>query len=167
MAIKLPNIDWETHLKPGNLERCAFYWLWGLLLVSALALLVGVNQPHPKFFRPLYWPMQELAWLLSGIAAVYLVYRWQQADRQLFPDGKIHFVNKDKLAFWLMILTGLNVGLTSVIGHNIFLSLFWDRLIHGVVMIACLAAAYHLHLRYHAVGSLFAQKNRADTQSAP
>lgn len=153
-------MDIEAHTQPDSLERYAFWWLMALLVFSAAAMFMDARPALTLIVGYSAWSLLKLAWIVSGAAAVYLVYRWNQTGKKVFGGDD----SKDKLAFWFMILTGLNVGLTGVTGNNIYLSIFYGSLVYVATGVACLAAAYHMHTRWKANGEkLFTAGSAAAT----
>jgi hypothetical protein len=84
------------------------------------------------------------AWIISGIAAGYLLYRWYDGGQKIF-GGRDH---KDTLAFLVLGISGLNLGFTGIFGKNLGMTIASGRLVFALVAIAYLVAAWHLWTRY-------------------
>ena len=83
----------------------------------------------------------KVAWLISGVTAAYLLYRWYVNGMRVF--GQNH--TKDTLAFIVMIASGLNLGLVGLIGTNIGMTIAASRPVFIVVAIIYLFSAYYLY----------------------
>jgi uncharacterized membrane protein YuzA (DUF378 family) len=95
-----------------------------------------------------------LSWIISGVAAVYLLYMWSK-NRTLFGAKE----KLDMVAFLVMIVSGINLGLAGILSKNIGMSVFYGTVVFWVVGIIYLLSAYHLHRRWKANGGrLFKQQ---------
>lgn len=139
---------------PHDLEKYSFYWSEIKLLVAAVALLLGGVPPIFLVFgfAPGLYALiglgLKLAWILSGAAAVYLGWRWMQAKQHLF--GKKD--RKDLLAFGVLVVSGINLGLTGLLGSNIGMTISHNRFVFMVVAILYLWAAWHLWNKWKSHG---------------
>ena len=144
-------MDIKHHTHPDSLERYSFWWSEARLLVAAVALFVG---GVPPIFLITPYPLLgiavmglKIAWLISGLASVYLIYRW-------YNGGKV-FGGKDitdVLAFWVMVISGVNLGLTGILGQNPGMTISSGRTIFFVVGIIYVVTAAYLYRRWSAYG---------------
>lgn len=143
-----------NYTSPGQLEKASFLWSEVRLVVAALALFLGGVPPIYYVFgylSPLYGLIRlglTLAWIISGLAALYMLYRWNNNGRKLF--GKME--QYDTYAFWVTVVSGINLGLAGVLGRNIGMSILYGHLIFGVVGLLYLATAWHLWKRWNESG---------------
>ena len=137
----------------SNLDRYTFLWSQARLLLGALALLLGGVPPVlflvrvPALFAVVA-PFLKLAWIVSGVASAYLLYRWN-AKRHVLFGGK---AQKDTIAFFVSIVTGLNLGVTGLFGKNIGMSITSSKLIFVIAAIIYLGAAFYLFKRWRSAG---------------
>jgi hypothetical protein len=134
-------------------ERWSFLWTEVRLVVAAVALILGGVPPVYRllpfpFLYGIVFPLLQLSWLLSGVAAGYLVYAWNAAGRKVFGG----VLRKDVAAFWIAVVSGINLGLAGLIGKNIGMSLASGYVVFLVFAALYLASAYHLHARWVANG---------------
>ena len=80
------------------------------------------------------------------MVSVYLLYRWGKSGRKVFGSND----KKDLGAFFVMIVSGINLGLVVVFGQNIGMSILSNRLVFVIVGLLYLASAYHLYKRWKA-----------------
>ncbi|MEK7583775.1 MAG: hypothetical protein AAB490_00895 [Patescibacteria group bacterium] len=140
-----------------NLDRYTFLWSQARLLLGALALLLGGIPPVlflvrvPALFAVVA-PLLKLAWIISGVASAYLLYRWHAKKKVVFGGT----AQKDTVAFFVSVVTGLNLGVTGLFGTNIGMSITSSKIIFVVVAILYLMAASHLFMRWKSVsGKIF------------
>ena len=144
-------MEYKQHTHPDNLERYAFLWSEARLIIAALALFIG-GYPPVLYFLPisgLYGIVSiflKLSWIVSGVAAVYLVYRWLGNGQMLFG----HKDTKDMVAFLVMVISGVNLGLVGLIGQNVGMTILSSYALFVIVAIAYLVSAYHLYTRWKA-----------------
>jgi len=141
------NIQHHTH--PDQLERYSFLWSEARLVVAALALFLGGYPPVLYFFPMLAgttMPLLKLSWIVSGAASAYLIYRWHGGERKLFGARE----QWDMYAFFVSVVSGLNLGLTGLTGNNIGMSIAYGKPIFAVVGLIYLIAAWHLWQRWSA-----------------
>ncbi len=146
-------MDIKEHTTPEKLERYAFLWSLAKLGVAALSLFFGAtpfiyNIPVLMRFGSSLLP---LSWLISGVAAGYLLYRWHKGGQKLFGGTD----KKDKVLFFVLGVTGINLGLTAF-GNNIGMSLLYGMPIADIVFkltaLVYLFTLYHLYTRWQASG---------------
>jgi hypothetical protein len=146
-------MDIKNHTTPAKLEYYAFMWSEVRLFVAALALFLG-GYPPIIYFLPipglygLLYVGLKLAWLVSGIAAAYLLYRWHTGGQKLFGSKD----TKDTVAFMVMCVSGINLGLVGVLGTNIGMSITSNYIVFVIASVAYLTAAYHLYNQWKAYG---------------
>lgn len=146
-------MDISQHTTPEKLERYGFLWSEARLVVAALALFLG-GYPPVLYFNPLpalYSPLSSLltlAWIISGIVSAYLVYQWHKNNQTIFGGKDM----KDTIAFFVNIVSGINLGLTGILGENIGMNISSDKVVFMVVGVLYLATAYHLYTRWNAHG---------------
>ena len=141
----------KKYTQPNELEKLSFLWSQARLVVAAVALFIG-GVPPLLAFNPipglygLLSSLLTLAWIISGAASAYLLYRWQAGGQMLF-GGKNQ---KDLAAFAVSIISGFNLGLTGLLKTNIGMSISSNQLIFIVTGLIYLAAAWHLFQRWNA-----------------
>lgn len=146
----------NKYLEPRELERYSFLWSEVRLVVAAAALLLGgvppllLVLPSAETFGAV-WLVLKIAWIISGAASAYLLYQWFQ-KRRLF--GKKD--TRDTVAFFVSIVSGLNLGITGILGQNIGMSLVSNSpLNYPIFVIAAvvyLAAAFYLFQQWKGNG---------------
>jgi|SRR3989344_1470676 len=146
-------MNFQEHTQPDKLERYSFLWSEIRLLIAAVALFLGGYPPLLYIFRisSLYGIenlLLKLCWIISGVASGYLLYRWFTGNKMLF-GGK---ANLDTAAFFVSIVSGINLGITGLLGTNIGLSISSNKLILVIFGLLYLASAYHLSKRWKASG---------------
>lgn len=145
--------EFKKHLEPARLERYAFLWSETRLLIAALALFLGGVPPVIFIFgkiglSSMVWSLLNLAWIISGIASLYLLYRWNEAGRRVFGGTDM----RDTVAFFVSIVSGFNLGVTGLFGRNIGMSITHNYTIFIIVGVLYLVSAWHLHTRWKAFG---------------
>ena len=109
-------MDIKEHLKPDKLERYSFLWSEVRLLIASIALFLGGVPPVFKIISSssglfsLVGSLLTLSWIISGVAAAYLLYRWYSGKMMLFGGKK----PLDTTAFFVMIVTGFNLGFAGL-----------------------------------------------------
>ncbi|MBI5456462.1 hypothetical protein HY969_01850 [Candidatus Kaiserbacteria bacterium] len=146
-------MDFKDHTHPDKLERYSFLWSEVRLVVGAAALLLGGVPPVLYFlaFSPLYglvYALLKLAWVISGVASAYLVYRWYQNGMKVFGGNE----TKDTVAFAVSIASGLNLGFVGIAGTNIGMSITSNYIVFVAAAVLYLAVAYHLYTRWKKQG---------------
>ncbi len=146
-------MDTQDFLKPDSLERNSFLWSEARLVVAAVALLLG-GVPPLRLLLPmaglygLVGTILTLAWIVSGVASVYLLYRW-------FTGGKVLFGAHEPLdmgAFFVSAVSGINLGFTGLMGSNFGMSIFSGRVLFGITALIYLASAAYLWRRWSISG---------------
>ncbi len=139
-----------NHMHPDNLEKYSFVWSEARLLVAAVALLIG-GVPPVLLIIP-GWSLTVLllkvCWLISGAASLYLAYRWYSAKRTIF--GKKDSL--DSFAFFILVVSGINLGLAGLLGQNIGMSIWSGRIIFVVVAFLYVWTAFYLWKRWKVAG---------------
>jgi uncharacterized membrane protein YuzA (DUF378 family) len=148
-------MDYKHHLHPDRLERYSFLWSEARLVIAAVALFIGGTPPliAAAFalrlpILGLIVPLLTLAWILSGAASAYLLYRW-------FKGGQRVFGGKDKMdtaAFFVSVVSGLNLGLAGLLSRNIGMSIFPGYVFFVIAGLAYLVSAWHLYRRWKSHG---------------
>jgi len=152
-------MDLNKLTKPDKLELYSFEWSLVRLVVAAATLILSGSVPivyrlFSYSFYPLY-TLLNLSWIISGLSAGYLLYRWHNGGQKLF--GKKD--QKDMAAFLVMGVSGINLGIVGLLGTNIGMSISSARIVLVIVGVAYLASAYHLHQRWQENGKkLFEEK---------
>lgn len=140
----------KNYTKPDQLERYSFWWSQARLVIAAIALFSGGMPVVYLLFRTsgLYRilnPFLTLTWIISGLASAYLLYRWNANKQKLF-GGK---TSLDTAAFFVSVVSGLNLGIAGLIGTNIGMSISSNSSIFVIVALLYLAAAAHLLIRWN------------------
>ena len=139
--------------KPEQLEKWSFIWSEARLVIAAVALLIGgipvlsALLPLPALFG-LIRLVLTLSWIISGLASIYLAYRWYTGGRKLFGKQDI----KDTTAFFISIITGVNLGLTGIFGNNPGMSLMSGPGIFRITALVYLIVAVYLYWRWKQSG---------------
>ena len=153
-------------MSSDKLEMYAFVWLLLLLLFSAAAMFLGAQPLVLKVAGSSssgVYSLLNLAWIVSGVAAVYLTYLWVKGGKQVFGGND----QKSKFAFFFMLVAGYNMGLTGVLGNNIFLSFASGMALYVIAGALCLISAYLLWTGWKANGqSLFASSGASSSASS-
>ena len=137
----------------AELERYSFLWSEARLLIAALALLLG-GIPVLRAILPvaalagLVNIVLTLAWIVSGIASGYLLYAWYASGMKLFGGKRAG----DMIAFFVSVVSGLNLGVTGLIGTNPGMAIASGRLVFLVVGALYVATAIYLWRRFKASG---------------
>lgn len=141
------NIMRHTH--PDNLEKYSFLWSEVRLVIAAIALFLGGVPPILKIASSsLVFPLLTVAWIISGAASGYLLYRWNVSGQKLFGGTD----TKDKIAFLVSVVSGINLGIVGITGKNIGMSIYSSYPIFIIVGLIYLASFWHLHTRWHTSG---------------
>lgn len=133
----------HEHTTPEMLVRYAFLWSLARLVIAAFSLFFGATPIiyHVMGFGNMAMSLLPLFWLISGVASIYLLYRWYKAGMTVF-GGKDA---KDMVFFLIMVVTGLNLGYAAI-GTNLGMGMVWDvpvaALIFKATALLYLAVAY-------------------------
>lgn len=137
------------HTQAAKLEHYSFVWSELRLLIAALALFLGGVPPVLKLSTAsLVANLLTLSWIVSGVASAYLLYRWYAVHGTLFG----HKNRTDKLAFFVSVITGINLGLAGLLSTNFGLSISNNRFILFIVGILYLLTSLYLYRRWQAHG---------------
>lgn len=134
-------------------DRYAFQWSQARLIIAAVALFIG-GYPPIFFILPivgLYGVITlllKLAWLLSGIASAYLLYRWHMSGHKLFGASDA----KDRAFFLVSAISGLNLGLTGLLGNNPGMRIMSGTIIFIIVGLLYLYTFWYLQKRWNTAG---------------
>lgn len=135
----------HEHATPDKLERYTFQWSLARLVIAAVSLILGGYPIAVKIIPiPLIYSLLNLCWIASGVSAAYLAYRWNSAGQRLFGTKD----QKDRIAFFVLVISGINLGIVGLIGTNIGMSISRSSTVFIVTGILYLASAYHLHTRW-------------------
>ncbi len=142
-------MELHEHASPDNLERYTFQWSIARLFIAAISLIVGGYPIAYKIIPiPITSSLLTLCWIASGVSAVYLAYRWYGNDQKLFGTHN----KRDRIAFIVLVISGVNLGIVGLIGTNIGMSISGSKIVYIVTGILYLASAYHLHTRWKSHG---------------
>lgn len=140
-------MDIKTLTQPNTLERYAFLWSEARLLIAALALFLGGVPPALYFLPSMYGvilPLLNLAWIISGVAAAYLLYRWNAVGKKVFGT----YDRKETVSFFVLVISGLNLGLAGLIGRNIGMTLSNSHTVFMLAGVVYLLTAIFLWKRW-------------------
>jgi uncharacterized membrane protein YuzA (DUF378 family) len=143
----------NKYAQPDQLERNSFLWSEVRLIIAAVALFIGGYPPLLRFnpISALQGPLSTLltlAWLISGAASLYLLYRWNQAGMRVFGGMD----TKDRVTFLVSIVSGINLGLVSLLDRNIGMSISSNYGVFVIVGFLYLFSAWHLYKRWDESG---------------
>ena len=142
-------MDIKKHTHPDNLEKYAFLWSEARLLIAAVALFLGGVPPIIKIFSSsVVYSLLNLSWIISGVAATYLFYMWYTKGMKLF-GGTDH---RDAAAFFITVVSGINLGLVGIIGTNIGMAISSNKIIFAIVGVLYIVSALHLFMRWNENG---------------
>ncbi len=142
-------MDIPQHTTPDRLERYSFLWSIVRLVIAAVALFLGGTPPVLLIFRNvgIVSMLLILSWIISGLASLYLIYRWSKT-KTVF-GGKQKY---DVWTFWIMIISGLNLGIMGILGTNIGMQISTNKIIFLLTGAIYLVSAYHLYTRWKSHG---------------
>jgi len=146
-------MDIKQHTTPNMLEKYSFWWSEARLVLAAVALLLGgipvifAIFPIPGLFG-LVGMFLKLAWIISGVASGYMLYRFWTGGKKVFGGTK----QKDVVAFWFSVVTGLNLGIAGLLNMNIGMNIASGRIIFFIAGILYLLVAWHCYQRWNASG---------------
>ncbi|MBS3902948.1 MAG: hypothetical protein KGZ30_01065 [Anaplasmataceae bacterium] len=141
------------HSQPELLDTYTFLWSEARLVIASIALLSGGVPVLMLIFKVSFFfgavrMILALTWIISGIASLYLLYRWYQKKWRLF--GRKELI--DQIAFLVSCISGINLGLTGLTGNNLGLSLTSS---YGLLILTAflyLWSAFHLAQRWRSSG---------------
>ena len=146
-------MDIKEHTQPAKLERYSFLWSEVRLVIAAVALLLG-GIPPALYLLPipalygLIIVLLKLAWIVSGAASAYLLYRWYIGGRKVFGGNDM----KDNVAFFVSVISGINLGIVGLLGTNIGMARTSNYIVVVIGALLYLAAAYQLYTRWKSHG---------------
>lgn len=146
-------MDFEKYSQAQKLEKYSFLWSEARLLIAALALFMGgvppvlVLLPAPSLYG-LVSSLLNLAWIISGLASAYLLYRWYSGKNLLFGGKE----GLDTATFLVSIVSGINLGLAGLFRRNIGMSISSNRLIFVIVGLIYIASSLYLFKRWNGYG---------------
>lgn len=141
-------------MNDDTFEKWSFLWSEARLLIAAVALFIGGVPPllflgvNAPAVLPLVSILLKLAWIVSGVASTYLLYRWVNGGMKVFGG-------QDKLdvgAFLIMAVSGINLGITGVLGTNIGMMLSSHFLVFIVTAVVYVCVAVYLYRRWNTYG---------------
>jgi len=134
----------KHHTSEENLIKYSFMWSEARLAIAAGALFLGGVPPLTLVLSgSKMYTILNLAWLISGVSAAYLLYQWNDKGQRLFG----HNDKKDTYAFFVMVISGINLGLVPILG-NIGMSISSNTVIFWVVGIIYLLSLYQLKMSW-------------------
>lgn len=139
----------QQYTQPATLEKYSFLWSQARLVIASVALFLGGIPPVLYFMSgssSLIYNGLKLAWIISGVASVYMLYRWNTNGRMLFGAK----IQRDTIAFFVSVVSGINLGIVGLLGSNIGMSFSSSKIVFIVVGILYLISAYHLQMRWSA-----------------
>lgn len=138
----------QQQASPANLEKYSFLWSEARLVIAAIALFIGGFPPilkiAPYALYSLASSLLTVAWIISGITSAYLLYRWYTGTKTLFGGKK----QLDAAAFFVSVISGINLGLTGILGTNIGMTISSNYTVFILVGVIYLASAFHLYKRW-------------------
>lgn len=158
----------KEHGTPEKLEYYAFMWSMARMLIAALSLVLG----GPVVYEILGYQnmfstvgaLYDLACVISGVAAAYLLYLWFQNGNRVFGASD----QKDTIAFFVMVVSGFNLGLVGLGAENPGLSIFSAQVFWYLGAAIHLAATYYLYTRWVSNGKrLFGGVERSSSATMP
>ncbi len=138
-----------------EMQSKSFLWSEIRLVIAALSLFVGglpiVYLILPASIYGLTRVLLTIAWIVSGVASCYLLYGWHKAGYTLFG----HKNSTDMFAFLVMIISGINLGITGIFSSNIGMTISSNRIIFDLVGIIYLWTAWYLWRKWSVNGRRF------------
>lgn len=137
----------------NKLEKYSFLWSEVRLVLAAVALIAG-GTPFLHLILPMrvFYNLSSsiltICAIISGLASVYLIYRWMKSDKKLFGGSD----SKDRYAFLISVVSGINLGFVGLVGNNVGMSIFRTYIFWVIAAIAYLWSAYHLYQRWNVSG---------------
>jgi hypothetical protein len=157
-------MDIKEKVQQRSLVEWAFMWNQARLIIAGITLVIAQQVPvlvYLPVLGRLASSFMVLAWLISGVAAVYLIYNWYTSGKTVFGGND----TKDVIAFWVATISGVHLGLAAIY-TNIGFAVTPDFLIVPAMILAGLAyfwSAYRLHSR-GGVKALFANNTNPSTE---
>ena len=122
-------------------------------MIAAIALFLGGIPPVfflitvPSLFGVVRAGL-TIAWIISGIASCYLLYAWNAHHQKLFGEKN----QADMAAFFVSVVSGINLGLAGILNRNIGMNIIFDKTIFLIVGLIYLASAWRLYSRWKSSG---------------
>lgn len=143
------SVDIKAYTTPAKLERFSFLWSEARLLIAAVALLLGGIPPVLYFLQipalyGLIGLLLKLAWIVSGVASAYLLYRWYTGGQKVFGGSD----KKDMVTFFISVVSGINLGIVGLLGTNVGMSITSNYIVFVITAVLYLFAAYQLYTRW-------------------
>ena len=161
-------MDIKEHTTPKNLFKYAFMWNQVRLVVAAASLIVGGFPVALRIFsssNSMVGSLLTLSWIISGVAALYLLYMWFQSGKKLWGGSE----RTDVAAFWVAIISGLHLGIAGILGTNIGMTVIPSTFLTLVMLVAgvlYLWSAWHLYNRSKG-GDMFGASTAPQANTAP
>ena len=143
----------KEHTTPDKLLRYSFIWSEVRLIVAAVALILGgvplilFVVPVPALFG-LVRLLLSIAWIVSGLSSLYLLYQWFLHGKKLFGKEE----QKDKITFLVSVVSGINLGLVGISGTNVGMSISSNKVVFLIVAVLYVFSAIHLYRRWKSHG---------------
>jgi hypothetical protein len=138
----------NEHTTPEKLIRYAFLWSLARMMIASLSLFLSATPIAYRFLGSSAYSLLPLFWLISGAASVYLVYVWYARGQKLFGGND----PKDRIAFFILVVTGINLGFAALSYGNIGMNIVWGMpiadIIYKLTAIVYIIAAYYLFKRW-------------------
>lgn len=123
-----------------RIEYYAFMWSMARMALAAIALLLGgmplavyVSQLiDASFAYEIVRPLLSLSWILSGLAALYLLYRWSLNEYRIFNSTD----RNKRIAIIVLIVSGINLSLTPILSKNIGISIAFGAPFYQLILYA-------------------------------
>lgn len=121
-------------------------------MFAAVALFIG-GVPVVWFVMPvglfgLTRFLLTIAWIISGCASVYLLYRWYKNKQMIFGRKK----PLEQVLFLIAAITGINLGIAGLFGQNIGMTIFNSHGLFILMGLADIATAWYLYARWKEAG---------------
>lgn len=146
-------MELKQHTTPDMLEKYSFWWSEARLILGAIALLLG-GVPVVFAILPisglysLVGSLLTLAWIISGVASGYMLYRFWIGGKTVFGGKE----QRDIIAFWVSVVSGFNLGVTGLFGTNIGMQISSNRIVFTLAAVVYVIVAVQLYRRWNASG---------------
>jgi hypothetical protein len=131
-------------MDPKVFDKLCFWWSEVRLGIAAVALFIGGVPPIYLVVQPSLYPfvgiLLKIAWIVSGLTAGYLLYRWYDTGQKLFG----HKDHRDLLSFLVVVLSGMNLGFAGLFGQNLGMTVTSSHLVFIVVGFIYIFSAWKL-----------------------
>lgn len=137
--------NFKKYAEREALDYLSFVWSEARLVIASLALFLGGRPPaialNPlPFLYGIVSLLLWLSWIVSGLVSVYLLIRWNQNKRMIFGKND----KKTTYAFFVNIISGLNLGVAGFLGQNLGMRISSNYSVFIVVGVVYLISAYIL-----------------------